>query len=131
MAEAEPKFIDRLQQIFTKHHTLGDEQDYTGTAAFPEQFIPHVISPRDRQRRGENSPVGNGQRGAPDEMACPVGGHQLWGPRSAHSCAQHPAARSINTVADLQQSSPQVRMSRFRTYRRRLTARYVSALDLN
>jgi hypothetical protein len=34
MAEAEPKFLDRLQQIFTKHHTLGaGEQDYTGTAA--------------------------------------------------------------------------------------------------
>jgi hypothetical protein len=58
--------------IFTKHHTLGaDEQDYTGTAAFAEQFIRHVIRLRDRQRRGENSPVGKGQPGAPDEMACP------------------------------------------------------------
>ena len=80
MAEAEPKFLDRLQQIFTKHHTLGDEQDYTGTAAFAEQFIRHVIRLRDRQRRGENSPVGKGQPGAPDEMACPVGGHQLGAP---------------------------------------------------
>ena len=26
MAEAEPKFLDRLQQIFTKHHTLGAER---------------------------------------------------------------------------------------------------------
>jgi hypothetical protein len=35
MAEAEPKFLDRLQQIFTKQHTLGaGEQDYTGTAAY-------------------------------------------------------------------------------------------------
>jgi hypothetical protein len=34
MAEAEPRFLDRLQQIFTKHHTLGaNEQDYTDTAA--------------------------------------------------------------------------------------------------
>ena len=31
MAEAEPKFLDQLQQVFTKHHTLGaGEQDYTG-----------------------------------------------------------------------------------------------------
>ena len=43
MAEAEPKFLDRLQQIFTKHHTLGaDEQDYTDTAAYAEQFIQQV-----------------------------------------------------------------------------------------
>jgi len=28
MAEAEPNFLDRLQQIFAKHHTLGaNEQD--------------------------------------------------------------------------------------------------------
>jgi len=33
MAEWEPKFLDRLQQIFTNHHTLGaDEQNYTRTA---------------------------------------------------------------------------------------------------
>jgi hypothetical protein len=39
MAEAEPKFLDRLQQIFTKHHTLGaDEHDYTGTAAYAQQL---------------------------------------------------------------------------------------------
>jgi hypothetical protein len=53
MAEAEPKFLDRLQQIFTKHHTLGaDEQDYTDTAAYAEQFIHHVMRLRDRERRG-------------------------------------------------------------------------------
>jgi hypothetical protein len=47
MAEAEPKFLDRLQQIFTKHHTLGaDEQDYTDTA-YAQQFIRHVMRPRD------------------------------------------------------------------------------------
>src|SRR5271169_1751648 len=52
MAEAEPKFLDRLQQIFTKHHTLGaDEQDYTDTAAYAEQFIQHVVHLRDKMRR--------------------------------------------------------------------------------
>ena len=52
MAEAEPKFLDRLQQIFTKHHTLGaDEQDYTDTAAYAEQFIQHVVRLRDKMRR--------------------------------------------------------------------------------
>jgi hypothetical protein len=51
MAEAEPKFLDRLQQIFTKHHTLGaDEQDYTGTAAYAEQFIQQVVRLRDKGR---------------------------------------------------------------------------------
>jgi hypothetical protein len=49
MAEAEPKFLDRLQQIFTKHHTLGaDEQDYTDTAAYAEQFIHQVARLRDK-----------------------------------------------------------------------------------
>jgi hypothetical protein len=52
MAEVEPKFLDRLQQIFTKHHILGaDEQDYTNTAAYAEQFIHHVVRLRDRERR--------------------------------------------------------------------------------
>jgi hypothetical protein len=52
MAEVEPKFLDRLQQIFTKHHTLGaDEQDYTGTAAYAEQFIQQVVRLRDKGRR--------------------------------------------------------------------------------
>ena len=26
MSEAEPRFLDRLQKIFTKHHTLGDNE---------------------------------------------------------------------------------------------------------
>ena len=53
LAEAEPKFLDRLQQIFTKHHTLGaDEQDYTDTAAYAEQFIHQVARLRDKERRG-------------------------------------------------------------------------------
>jgi hypothetical protein len=52
MAEAEPKFLDRLQQRFTKHHTLGaDEQDYTDTAAYAEQFVQHVVRLRDKGRR--------------------------------------------------------------------------------
>jgi hypothetical protein len=51
MAEAEPRFLDRLQQIFTKHHTLGaDEQDYTDTAAYAEQFIQQVVRLRDKGR---------------------------------------------------------------------------------
>jgi hypothetical protein len=52
MAEAEPKFLDQLQQIFTKHHTLGaDEHDYIGTAAYAEQFIQQVARLRDKGRR--------------------------------------------------------------------------------
>jgi hypothetical protein len=52
MAEAEPKFLDRLQQIFTKHHTLGaDEQNYTGTATYAEQFIQQVVRLKDKGRR--------------------------------------------------------------------------------
>ena len=44
MAEAEPKFLDRLEQIFTQKHTVGaNEQDYTGTAAYAEQFIQQVV----------------------------------------------------------------------------------------
>jgi hypothetical protein len=51
VAEAEPKFLDRLQQIFTRHHTLGaDEQDYTDTAAYAEQFIQQVVRLRDKER---------------------------------------------------------------------------------
>ena len=53
MAEAEPRFLDRRQQIFTKHHTLGgNEQDYTDTAAYAEQFIHQVVRLRDKERRG-------------------------------------------------------------------------------
>ena len=53
MAATEPRFLDRLQKIFMKHHTLGaNEQDYTDTAAYAEQFIHHVVRLRDRERRG-------------------------------------------------------------------------------
>ena len=52
MAEAEPRFLDRLQEIFTKHHTLGaNEQDYTDTAAYAEQFIHQVVRLRERVLR--------------------------------------------------------------------------------
>jgi hypothetical protein len=45
-------FLDRLQQIFTKHYTLGaGEQDYTGTATYAEQFVQHVVRVRDTGRR--------------------------------------------------------------------------------
>ena len=52
MSEAEPKFLDRLQHIFTKHHTLGaDEQDYIDTAAYAQQFIQQVIRLKEKVRR--------------------------------------------------------------------------------
>jgi hypothetical protein len=45
MAEGEPKFLDRLKAIFTRHHTLGaDEQEYVNTAQYAEQFIREVES---------------------------------------------------------------------------------------
>ena len=45
MAEAEPKFLDQLQQVFTKHHTLGaGEQDYTGTAGTPPAKVAFHLS---------------------------------------------------------------------------------------
>ena len=52
MSEAEPKLLDRLQHIFTKHHTLGaDEQDYTDTAAYAQQFIQQVVRLKEQVRR--------------------------------------------------------------------------------
>jgi hypothetical protein len=52
MAEAEPKFLDRLKEVFTQHHTLGaNEQDYTDTAAYAEQFIQQVVRLRNKGRR--------------------------------------------------------------------------------
>jgi hypothetical protein len=54
MAEGEPKFLDPLQQIFTKHHTLGaNEQDYTDTAGYAEQFIQQVARLRDKMHRSQ------------------------------------------------------------------------------
>jgi hypothetical protein len=52
MAEAEPKFLDRLKEVFTQHHTLGaNEQDYTDTAAYAVQFIQQVVRLRNKGRR--------------------------------------------------------------------------------
>jgi hypothetical protein len=43
LAEAEPQFLDRLKEVFTKHHTLGaDEQDFTATSQYAEQFIHQI-----------------------------------------------------------------------------------------
>lgn len=45
MAEAQPKFLDRLKGIFAQHHVLGaDEQDFTGTEQYAEQFIRQIES---------------------------------------------------------------------------------------
>jgi hypothetical protein len=49
LAEAEPKFLERLQHIFTNHHVLGAEnQDYTDTSQYAEQFIRQVERLRER-----------------------------------------------------------------------------------
>jgi hypothetical protein len=43
MAEEEPKFLDRLKAIFTKHHTPNaSKEDFTGTAQYAEQFIHNI-----------------------------------------------------------------------------------------
>ena len=45
MAETKPKFLDRLKKIFARHHVLGaDEQDFTGTEQYAEQFIRQIES---------------------------------------------------------------------------------------
>lgn len=52
MAEAEPKFLDRLKEVFTQHHILGaNEQDYTDTAAYAVQFIQQVARLTNKGRR--------------------------------------------------------------------------------
>jgi hypothetical protein len=43
MSEAEPKFLERLQQIFVENKHVGwSEQDYTDTLAYAHQFIEQV-----------------------------------------------------------------------------------------
>jgi hypothetical protein len=43
MSEAEPKFLERLQNIFIEHrHPGATEQDYTDTLAYAQQFIGQV-----------------------------------------------------------------------------------------
>ena len=52
LAETEPKFLERLEHIFTTHHTLGaGEQDYTDTSQYAEQFVQQVVRLRDKGRR--------------------------------------------------------------------------------
>jgi hypothetical protein len=52
LAEAEPKFLDRLKEIFTEQRTLGaNEHDYTDTAAYAEQFIQQVVRLTSKGRR--------------------------------------------------------------------------------
>jgi hypothetical protein len=43
LAETDPKFLDRLKAVFTRHHNLGvNEQDYFDTAQYAEQFIREI-----------------------------------------------------------------------------------------
>jgi hypothetical protein len=43
MVESEPKPLDRLRALCTRHHTLGaDEHDYVSTNQYAEQFIRQV-----------------------------------------------------------------------------------------
>jgi hypothetical protein len=43
MSEAEPKFLERLQQLFVDDvHVGSSEQDYTDTLGYVHQFIEQV-----------------------------------------------------------------------------------------
>jgi hypothetical protein len=43
MSEAEPKFLERLQQTFIENvHTGASEHDYTDTLEYAHQFIAQV-----------------------------------------------------------------------------------------
>lgn len=51
MAEAEPKFLDRLKAVFTGHHTLGaNEQEFTGTDQYADQFIRQIEVLKQKRR---------------------------------------------------------------------------------
>ena len=51
LAEAEPKFLERLQQIFSRHRVMGaEEQDYTDTSQYAEQFIRQVERLREKEK---------------------------------------------------------------------------------
>jgi hypothetical protein len=44
MSEAEPKFLERLQETFVESRHVGaSEQDYTDTLAYVHQFIAQVV----------------------------------------------------------------------------------------
>lgn len=43
MSETEPKFLARLREVFMHRHLLAaNEQEYTDTAAYAEEFIQEV-----------------------------------------------------------------------------------------
>jgi hypothetical protein len=51
LAEAEPKVLERLQQIFSRHRVMGaEEQDYTDTSQYAEQFIRQVERLREKEK---------------------------------------------------------------------------------
>jgi 50S ribosomal subunit-associated GTPase HflX len=52
LAEAEPKFLERLHQIFSNHHVMGaGDQDYTDTSQYAEQFIRQIQRLIERTRK--------------------------------------------------------------------------------
>lgn len=52
MAEAEPKFLDRLRAVFSDHMRVSRaEHDYTDTDAYAERFIREVLRLGDRAYR--------------------------------------------------------------------------------
>ncbi|MEJ5021188.1 hypothetical protein WH297_15820 [Ochrobactrum vermis] len=43
LAETEPKFLNRLKAVFTRHHVLGsNEKNYFNTAQYAEKFIHEI-----------------------------------------------------------------------------------------
>ncbi|MFV3132061.1 hypothetical protein, partial [Niveispirillum sp. KHB5.9] len=45
MMEAEPKFLERLQEKFSKGHGLGDnEHDFVDTDQYAREFIRKVVN---------------------------------------------------------------------------------------
>src|SRR6202007_1533401 len=75
----------------------------------------HVIRLRDRQGRSENSPVGKGQPAAPDEMGCPVGGHQLGAPDRVICVGSTPPPDQSTPSPISNNRTRGCRMSSFRT----------------
>ena len=58
MSEAEPKFLERLQQIFIESKHVGwSEQDYTDTLAYAHQFIDQIVRLKDKEKERAAAPV--------------------------------------------------------------------------
>jgi hypothetical protein len=58
MSEAEPKFLERLQQIFVESKHVGwSEQDYTDTLAYAHQFIDQIVRLKDKEKERAAAPV--------------------------------------------------------------------------